>query len=314
MNKHRAILIITLLIVPGCIQQGQKTLIKQISVSCKHHHQLKTSIDLCEQSHPPVITIWIHGTRLLPKSLFKTFFYSKPGLHHYSEIDSIYYQHKIAQMIIDSNPEQFPAATFYLFGWSGALSFEERECAARKLYEDLKVICFTYRQTYGVAPVIRIISHSHGGNIALLLEKVKDSDDSQLFIDQLLLLACPVQIQTMKYVQSNIFGKVYSLYSLLDILQLADPQGLQNKDKKEDIPLFSKRFFTPHEKIEQVAIKMDDRSLMHIEFIKPKFLAQLSKIVNTIDQWHQSSSLSSAQWTSREKCLCISTRAPQTRS
>ena len=52
---------------------------------------------------------------------------------------------------------------------------------------------------------------------------------------------------------------------MLDIMQVIDPQGLHKEVKA---PLFSERFLPRNEKIEQVAIKINDRSLMHIEFVK----------------------------------------------
>ena len=75
----------------------------------------------------------------------------------------------------------------------------------------------------------------------------------------------------MHYAHSPLFEKIYSLYSMLDILQVIDPQGLNKKKKKA--PLFSERFLPRHEKIEQVAIKFNDRSLMHIEFVKLDFVS-----------------------------------------
>ena len=127
------------------------------------------------------------------------------------------------------------------------------------------------------------MTHSHGGNIALLLDKVKDADDNSLLINELVLLAVPVQKQTMHYTQSPIFGTIYSLYSILDVLQVVDPQGLHKEKAEQDVPLFSERIFAPHEKIEQVAIKINDRSLMHIEFVKLKFLSRLPHILTCID-------------------------------
>ena len=56
---------------------------------------LKRHFDIPHQTNPPV-TVWIHGTRLLPQSMFKNFFYSKPGLHHYQVLSSKYHQYQIA--------------------------------------------------------------------------------------------------------------------------------------------------------------------------------------------------------------------------
>lgn len=306
MKKLLAILFI-LATIPGCMQIAQKPLIRHVSLKKSSIPPIKTSIDL-QTEQKPTINIWIHGTRLLPKGMFQNFFFSKYGLHHYAEIGSKYHQYQIAQTLINADPNSFPASTFYLFGWSGALSFKERENAARKLYADLKSIRETYIKNYSSEPYIRILSHSHGGNIALLLDRVKDPSDSNFFINELVLLACPVQTQTMHCAQAATFGKVYSLYSMLDVLQIVDPQGLQKEKHEQHVPLFSERFFPRHEKIEQVAIKMNDRSIMHIEFVKLKFLAQIPSILAEIEHWHNLSNLSNHEWATRNKCLCLNTK------
>jgi hypothetical protein len=290
---------ISFLVIPGCATQvNKKPIAKRVSIPVKN---LKTA-PIAQEA--PTITVWVHGTRLLPKGVLPTFFFSKPGLHHYQEIDAKYYQRKIAQTLIDADPALFPSEEFYLFGWSGKLSFTERKEAALNFYKDLKEVRQAYRKRYGVEPCIRMLAHSHGGNVILLLEEVKDADDINFVIDELILLAVPVQVQTMEHVCSPIFKKIYSLYSILDILQVIDPQGLQ----QDEVPLFSKRAFACQEKIEQVAIKMNDRSIMHMEFIKPKFLSALPSIINEINEWRAHCTSCSHGWIEREKCLCIKIR------
>lgn len=290
---------ILLLIVPGCAQKqvNQKTIAKQITLS---KDAIQRGAPVPQQSPP--ITIWVHGTRLLPKGVLPHFFYSKPGLHHYQEIEPKYYQHKIAQTLIKADPYNYSDQEFYLFGWSGKLSFAQRKEAAQRLYQDLKELRHNYKEKYGQEPWIRIISHSHGGNVILLLEEVKDKDDASLVIDEVIFLAIPVQTPTMEYVCSPIFKKIYSLYSILDVLQVIDPQGWQQEKKS---PLFSKRAFECQEKIEQIAIKLNDRSIMHVEFVKPQFLLALPSIIRTIDEWRAHCTQCSHGWIAREKCLCI---------
>lgn len=293
---------ILILVVPGCMQVSQKQLTKKVSA---HSPSLIASLEKTHQCEDPAVTIWIHGTRLLPKNMFQRYFFCKQGLHHFSELDSYYHIHKIAATISASDPALFPAQTFYLFGWSGLLSFKEREAAAHDLYVALKKVREEYKMNYGHEPTIRIIAHSHGGNVALLLEKVKDEEDTSFCITDLILLACPVQSQTMHYAASPTFGKVYSLFSLLDVMQVVDPQGLQKESKMEKVPLFSQRYFPHHEKIEQVAIKKNNRSIMHIEFIQLNFVAQLPYLISEINKWRIENPI--ADWHCRTKCLCIDT-------
>ena len=258
------------------------------------------------QSKTSGITIWVHGTRFFPEIVFSNFFYCKRGLHHYTEIAEKYHHRKIAQTLIDNGPDRFCLEHFYLFGWSGTLSFKERELAARQLYLELKELRQDYKKKYGSEPIIRILAHSHGGNVVLLLERVKDKDDTAFAIDELILLAVPVQTHTMYYTHAPVFKKVYSLYSMFDALQVADPQGLQICQAGS--PLFSERQFPPHEKVHQCAIKIDNRSLRHIDFVRRSFLCKLPAILDEVDQWQNSCKLHTHICEKQNKCLCIKTK------
>ncbi len=251
---------------------------------------------------PPPLTIWIHGTRFFPKEVLKSYFFSIPGLHHYTEVAPKYYSHTLSKTLIMSNPNRFAAEEFYLFGWNGNLGHKERENAARHLYTDLKKVIKQYYEKYGCQPSIRIYAHSHGGNVALLLAKVMDSADTALAIDKLVLLATPVQMATKECVTNDIFKKVYSLYSCLDVLQVVDPQGLKNKCG----PLFSERLFDADDKILQVQIKINDRSLYHIDFVFGKFLRNLTHILDEIDDW-DAQRHTDYFWNEREKILILNT-------
>ena len=308
-NKAFLALFSIIICLPGCMQIVQKPITRFYNVKNRQipeEKAIETALDTQEEiSAPPSVTVWVHGTRILPDGMFEQFFFSKPGLNHYTSIDSKYHQRKLAQTLIDADPELFPADYFYLFGWNGKLSFQEREHAARRLYHDLKIVRENYKNKYGIEPVIRMLAHSHGGNVILLLAQVKDPEDTSFFINQAILMGTPVQKQTKNYACRECFGKVYSLYSMLDILQIIDPQGLQ---QKETHALFSERFFPAHEKIEQVAIKVNNRSIMHIEFVKRKFMAQIPTILAEIDSWKESSNVCAHDWARKDKCLCINTK------
>lgn len=302
MPKHAYILLIFILCIPSCTHiTKKKSLVHH--VYCPKIGRIQTAP--IATSHNQPITIWIHGTRLLPQSMFKTFFQSKPGLHHYSEMESKYHLHRIAQILSSSDPIMFPEEYFYLFGWSGKLSFREREQSARTLYLDLKELRTAYKKIQGTEPTINILAHSHGGNVALLLEHVKDPDDTSFFINNLILLATPVQTHTLHYCRAPLFGKIYSLYSFLDVLQVIDPQGLNRAIKA---PLFSERIFPCHEKLAQVAIKINDRSIMHMEFILPTFLKRLPPAIKAINAWQSQSNVWCNNWHAQDKCLCIYTK------
>lgn len=146
-------LLSTTFLIPGCMQIVQKPMVRHFDVrnTTTPAKPIQTAINIQEaQPALPSITIWVHGTRLLPDGMFEQFFFSKPGLNHYTSIDEKYHQRKLAATLIEADPEQFCAEYFYLFGWNGKLSFKEREIAARKLYLDLKQVRQEYKKNMGL--------------------------------------------------------------------------------------------------------------------------------------------------------------------
>lgn len=180
------------------------------------------------------ITIFIHGTRLMrffPLNLSKslTLFDEnlstpKSGLHHYSEIPATNNQVKIAQKLNLVAPTMFPLDTFYIFGWSGLLNIKERRSAAKKLITDINsLIVIPFKEKYGIDPTITIITYSHGGNVALNMVR---NTSMHFCIENLILLACPVQDQTKRYSKSPLFKNIYSIFSKDDMLQVLDSQPI----------------------------------------------------------------------------------------
>lgn len=246
----------------------------------------------------PPINIWIHGTRFIRRPLFHTFFNSTPSLRLAQELAPDYYLRKIANILCTSNPNQFSLDTFYLFGWSGKLRAVVREEAAEILFQELQRIIAQYQKRYHRKPFIRIITHSHGGSVALNLVKVKDKKGQPFKINELILLACPVQESTCTYIEDDLFDHTISLYSSLDMVQVLAPQIKYNvfRTKKGHIrsrmhwPLFSHRRFQEHPKLAQVKIKINGRALFHTEFTSRRFVSILPSIIQVIHTWqaHQS--------------------------
>ncbi len=297
------------LFIPSCIKKNIRPVKKSITIPAVLSKNLNTAIDIQQAEHKeasPTVTVWIHGTRLLPRLFFENFFHSTHGLTHYSDLDERYHLRLIANTLTNSAPNTFDKDHFYIFGWSGKLSFEERELAAHQLYKELKALVSAYtNQGLSTRPRIRIITHSHGGNVALNMVKYKQ-ELGELVIDELVLLACPVQTKTMHYSYDSMFNRVYSLYSRGDLLQVIDPQGLYaNRDT--NCSLFSERCFPAHEKNMQVKVKFNGRALMHTEFILPHFLKHFAYILHEISTWHQTSSPIVRDWSIRPKLLDIYT-------
>lgn len=295
MNRS-SFLLLFIILIPGCAPSS-----KQVTRTLAGYASQKTTTVDFKQAQP-MITIWVHGTRFFPEPVLKKFFHCQNGLNHYTSLDPSYRHHSLAKTLIDADPQNYVDEWFYLFGWSGTLSFTEREKAAKDLYTQLKELRQEYKKKYGIEPKIRILAHSHGGNVALLLEKVKDPADTSFSIHELILLATPVQYETKKYAHAPLFEKIYSLYSHLDSLQIIDPQGLQTHNGS---PLFSERCFENNDKICQCAIKINNRYLMHVEFIKRKFICKLPFVLNALDIWQQEIKLKNENWHSARHCLNV---------
>ncbi len=156
----------------------------------------------------------------------------------------------------------------YFFRWSGKLNPQERKKAAQHLASLIR----------SHTGPITLICHSHGCNVALLLAEL---DLPAQHIAKLILLAPPVQKSTSHLVTSPLFKKVISLYSTGDLIQVADPQGLQSKNPES---LFSKRLFDQSPNLIQARILIDKRSPSHIDFVLSRFLKKLSAIVTLLEE------------------------------
>lgn len=290
--KHLLSLVLCVLSLSGCQYQPPAA-----KASCE------VAISTPKKEDPS-ISVWIHGTRLLPTGLFYHFFHCDSGLHHFSQLDHTFHTHKLVQSLCTGHPERFAESHCYFFGWSGKLNAKDREQAARDLYHELKKLRQEYTKIYSHEPKINLITHSHGGNLALNLARVKDSDDVDFSINELILLACPVQKHTLDLIADPLFNKVYSLYSTMDMIQVLDPQGLKSPGKG---PLFSQRVFPAHTKLIQVRIKCDGRGLLHIDFILKKFTCFLGSLLDEIDSWWQEGKYH-PQWDSSAKMIHVDTK------
>jgi hypothetical protein len=268
------------LILTGC--NGQRTIKKKLHVPLHRTYTAHTS----QQSNPP-ITVWIHGTRFFPRRALQEAFHGKTGLKHAEAFPTCHYLRAVAETLDAYAPEQFPFDTFYFFGWSGKLNANIRAESAHVLYAELKRIRAEYKQQYHAAPVIQLITHSHGGNVALNLARIYDDEDP-LCIDRLVMLACPVQTKTMDLICSPMFNKAYVLYSSLDLVQVIAPQLRKKHCRSKHalkFPPFSHRRFPSHPHVTQVKVKVNGRALFHNEFNKPHFVRLLPHILDDLESW-----------------------------
>jgi len=234
---------------------------------------------------PKTITVWIHGSRVLPEFHPQELFYAPKGLNAITDVDKNLFKYKYAKTLSQKNPERFQKADFYAYGWSGKINFTERENVARDLYENLQNLIQKYKDVDGISPKLRIITHSHGGNVALNLATVKDSNDTSFLVDELILLACPVQERTKDLIKDLTFKRVYSFFSSGDIIQCIDPQRLHKENRHDKkCPLFSKRRFPAHAKLSQAKVRSHGRGIMHIEYLFLKFVSKLPQFLDALDK------------------------------
>ena len=231
------------------------------------------------------VTVFVHGTRIFPKFYAQELFYSPEGFNHLSQIEAASHMHTIAHALQKADSQRFSIDAFYTFGWNGNLDFNERKKAACDLYNALSELDALYVKKYSKRCRMRIITHSHGGNVALNLASIAHENKDELFyVDELVLLACPVQQETRSFVTDPIFGRIYSVSSPNDVLQVIDPQGLYKEIKQA--PLFSERYFNAHPHLLQAKIKQSGRYILHIEFLKEYFYTQLPAIMNAMETWY----------------------------
>ena len=239
-----------------------------------------------EKKPVPNITIWVHGTCLWPFTIFRKYWTTDPSLFKVSSMKRDYYLRKVADRLCHISNE-YSINDFYFLRWSGKLSVSEREDTALHLYKSIKNLLEKYKEEYGVMPNLTVVTHSHGGNVALNLSKIIDKDPN-IKINKLILLACPVQKHTKDCIKDPMFENVYSFYSTLDFLQVLDPQGLHyctsSKNEKKD-SLFSGRNFPQNPKLCNVKMKINGKGIWHTQFLSKEFITVLPQVINKLDKW-----------------------------
>ncbi len=252
------------------------------------------------KNEPPVITIFVHGSKpwMIPDAFYKIgHYFFQPGLQHVDAQDKQGGPRGIIKGLKDSG--YVDSKHLYFFGWSGELDAQKRLEDARILKEEIEKVIQKYVEEYGVTPKLHIITHSHGGNVALNLAHELEAKKSAITLDEIILLGTPAdQAWTKEYIGSKNIGKTYHFYSENDWIQVADPQGLQVRLNNNEVnnkvinkPKFferSKRTFDHHENLTQIQTIINEKSPWHITFIDyypPKFKDWVKHLVK--DSQHQ---------------------------
>jgi PGAP1-like protein len=303
-NKGQFFLFLLILSLPGCIHRRHVD--RQ-----KLHIDIPSTNALTYTHDAPPITIWVHGTLIMYTPSYHKIFGKQECMLPVDAFPEGHHFREIAETIAHHDPEHFPLEEFYIFGWSGKLRQQEREKAAAVLHEEIIKLRDAYEKKYGCTPTIRIIAHSHGGNVALSMAKLKDHQHP--LIKSLILLACPVQERTKHLICTPMFNHVYSLYSSFDLVQIIAPQ-IRRLCTKYECPHkhhkyhytfmpFSNRIFPTYSHLTQAKVKINDLPISHTKFSSTKFVALLPTILQKLDSWHEETLANNT--ISKHKLLCV---------
>ena len=112
---------------------------------------------------------------------------------------------------------------YYTFGWSGIVNHKERCKDAERMYNELKTLVTSLKKEHKQKK-IRIVTYSHGGNMVCNMIDVhnRDKDALDITINELIMIATPIQRETDCNVLNPLFENVYSIYSRADCVQKMD--------------------------------------------------------------------------------------------
>lgn len=209
----------------------------------------------------PSITIFVHGSQNATKWLSKDIWYCQQGLHHINELPNSSCFVQDAKILAQKDPQLFNLEHYYTFGWPGFVNFTVRKQAGEQLYYALQALVQKYKKEYGVNPVVRMITHSHGGNIALnMLNHFPLNKGVSVELD-LIILACPVQKVTESLIEHPAIKHSYVIYSTRDLIQCLDLYTYQGRY------YFPKRTFATNTKrCTQVLVRVNGCKLTHTDF------------------------------------------------
>lgn len=248
-----------------------------------------------KKKQPSIVTVYVHGTLFHFRNIFAKIpaaaklTYVPDGLFLVKNLEKDVLPQDLALDLCKGDSERFSFDDFYSFGWSGKLSFDERYKWGKLLAQQLCDLSLEYAKRDGVAPTIRVITFSHGGNVALNMAQFLPSN---IFVE-LFLIACPMQPDTESFALAECFSKIYTIYSLNDVIQVVDPanvcRNIKRKIKKETTSkkLLSARSLSYDvDKIKQACVSVNGKYIGHLELFHlfnkhvPFVLQQLDSLSN----------------------------------
>ena len=221
-----------------------------------------------EKTIDHTITIFVHGTSLAPKIIdqlpIKPLFHCPKGLTLAKDLPEDYDFYKRAKGFVDNNSNRYSFDRFYLFGWKSEKIYDSvRKEAAQDLVTALQKVVIDYHAQHEVQPKIRLIGHSHGGNVVLHTANYFPLLINNKKIDiEIWLIGVPVQKTNCDLINSEHFTKAYSIYSDTDWMQRMDPQALWNENIGFE-NFWSDRVFDENSKCIQVNFTVNGKSISH---------------------------------------------------
>lgn len=163
---------------------------------------------------------------------------------------------KLYDMVFQLSNNQKVQSLYYTFGWNGRLSSSSRLVAACTLYKALENEILRLENEQGKKVKVNLVTHSHGGNVALNLVLAEKKYNKKLTIDRLAMFGCPIQSETEDCANSAVFKNIYNFYSSGDHVQIVD--FLSTKD------LLSRRRFKDG-KVCQIKVSVGRYNPTHYE-------------------------------------------------
>jgi len=228
------------------------------------------------------ITVLIHGTGAGYKvKLGKSVRYCPEGLNNLKPCIAAGSYYFTKQKALSQDPTRFDKDHFYVFGWSGKLGFNVRKEAGKRFAEQLSELVYSYKEKYTVFPHVRIITFSHGGNVALQIAEFADLFHKSFSVD-LIMFGSPIQAYTEKFIYSGFFKKVYNIFSKNDVVQRIDPQNLY-APVKDAHSFFSRRTISqPTSLCKQAKITIKGKGLCHLDMMHG-LSSHTSQILDILD-------------------------------
>ena len=239
------------------------------------------------------VTILVGGTGTGYQSKFLKFErYCPRGLHKMTAANELkmgnFYTSKYT-IFSTLKSDLFDKDHIYNFGWAGQLGFDLRDQEGDLLAQAVEKIVQEYKFLYQEYPYVRIITFSHGGNVALNMGKYFPKLEEYINID-LIMFAPPIQAATSDLIASPCFTHVYNIFSDGDVIQRIDPQNLYAPVKNNTTFIFSERYFVnPPAHCKQARITIQGNSVGHLELVHG-LPVYLPSIVQQLDD-HQDASI-----------------------